>query len=55
MKYIVDLDALKDCLELIHSPSSVNGSKCVRLEDVKDMIDKFPKDELSDNKGTVYR
>ena len=45
MKYIVDIDALKDCLKLLHAPTTVYGKKCVYLENVLDMIDKFPKDE----------
>ncbi len=46
MKYIVDIDALKDCLELLHkSWSEHNVYGYVRLGDVKAMIDKFPKEE----------
>lgn len=45
MKYIIDIDALKDCLGLLKTPSSINGISCVYLKDVKEMIDKFPKDE----------
>lgn len=52
MKYIIDLDALKDCLKLLPNPTILNGDVCVRLDDVNVMIDKFPKDEYG---GTVYR
>ena len=45
MKYIVDLDSLKDCIGLLKTPTSVNGIDCVYLKDVKEMIDKFPKEE----------
>lgn len=45
MKYIVDLDSLKDCLGLLKTPTSVNGIDCVYLKDVNEMIDKFPKEE----------
>lgn len=46
MKYIIDIDALKDCLDLL--PKSWSDSKVygyVRLSDVKSMIDRFPKEE----------
>ena len=48
MKYIVDTDALKDCLKLLHSPTIICGEKCIRLKDVIEMIDKFPKNKLED-------
>ena len=52
MRYIIDLDALKDCLELL----SVQRKKdnLVDIEAVKKMIDKFPKEEFKeDNKKTT--
>ena len=48
MKYIVDLDELKACLDLISKPAVLEGYVLVRLEDVKTMIDTFPKDEVAD-------
>ena len=54
MKYIVDLDALKDCLELLAMPRKKD--KLVDVEAVKKMIDKFPKDEhKEDNKKTTTK
>lgn len=53
MKYIVDVDALKNCLELTPQ-CKVNGEPYVSLEIIKEMIDRFPKDEIKD-KEKVYR
>lgn len=50
MKYIVDLDSFKACLDLIYKPAVIDGYALVRLEDVKDFIDTFPK-ETVDNSG----
>ena len=47
MKYIVDLDALKECLTLIES-FKVNGHQAVYLNNVKLFIDKFPKEEYEE-------
>ena len=47
MKYIIDLDSLKSCLDLL--PSSYSDPGCVDLCDVKKMIDQFPKDKVTDN------
>lgn len=43
MKYIIDIDALKDCLDLL--PTSYSDIGSVDLNDVKKMIDRFPKEE----------
>lgn len=45
MKYIVDIDALKDCLDMI---DGVNGEDdhYVPIGRVKKFIDLFPKDQL---------
>lgn len=45
MKYIVDLDNFKACLDLVFKPAIMEGYALVRLEDVKSLVDKFPKDE----------
>ncbi len=45
MKYIVDIDALKDCLDMVES-IECGGSNYVAVRDVKRFIDKFPKDRL---------
>ena len=45
MKYIIDIDALKDCLELIPILNRINGISCVNFDDVISMIDRFPKEE----------
>ena len=49
MKYIIDLDALKECLDLL--PTLHNYIDYVDLNDVHAMIDRFPKEkaEVNDN------
>ena len=44
-KYIIDIDALKDCLSLLPKPVKNDNLEYVCLQAVKEMIDKFPKDE----------
>ena len=51
MKYIIDIDALKDCLDLL--PTSYSDIGCVDLNDVKKLIDRFPKDRADGNKAIV--
>lgn len=46
MKYIIDLDALKDCLELLGTPHKKDN--LVSVEAVNKMIDKFPKEEYKE-------
>lgn len=48
MKHIVDLDALKDCLDLMMKPCCVNGRDTVYVDDVKILIDAFPKKEVKE-------
>lgn len=50
MKYIVDLDSLKACLDLIYKPEIIEGYALVRLEEVKDFIDAFPKEEVNNGR-----
>lgn len=45
MKYIVDLDALKECLACVSS-IKVNGESYVNLDLIDEFIDKFPKDKV---------
>lgn len=45
MKYVVDLDALKNCLDLLPKPVRNGNLEYVCLQAVKEMIDKFPKDD----------
>ena len=52
MKYIIDIDALKDCLDLL--PTSYSDIGYVDLDDVKKLIDRFPKEEVKE-KEKVYR
>ena len=52
MKYIIDIDALKDCLDLL--PTSYSDIGYVDLGDVKKLIDRFPKEEVKE-KEKVYR
>lgn len=49
MEYIINIDSLVDCLELIETPLAYNGKPCVYLDDVLDMIYEFPKKEYKDN------
>ena len=45
-KYIIDVDALKDCFDLLSKPVRYSdGNVFVSLNDVKEMIDKFPKEK----------
>lgn len=44
-KYIVDIDALKDCIELLETVR-VNGNRCVTIYNVHLLIDHFPKDPI---------
>lgn len=46
MKYIIDIDALKDCLDLL--PTSYSDIGYVDLIDVKKLIDRFPKEEVTE-------
>lgn len=54
MKYIIDIDALKDCFDLLPKPFIADDNACVYLDAVKEMIDKFPKEEVKD-KQIAYR
>jgi hypothetical protein len=47
MKYIIDVDALKECLDLISKPFASRGRDCVYLDTVKELIDRFPKDHVT--------
>lgn len=47
MKYIVDVDALKECLTLMDS-FSFNGNKAVYLCHVTRFIDSFPKEAVKE-------
>lgn len=50
-KYIIDVDALKDCLSLLPKPVKNGNLEYVCLQAVKEMIDKFPKEEY----GNEYK
>lgn len=45
MKYIIDIDALKECLNFT-AFSKINGQPAAYLDDVKHFIDSFPKEPL---------
>lgn len=55
MKYIIDIDALKECLDLL--PSLYSSPDYVDLGDVKKMIDRFPKEEVKgkEKETVLYR
>lgn len=48
MKYIIDLDALKDCMDLLHH-IRLNGEPMVYIKNVKEFIDNFPKEKYKEN------
>lgn len=48
MKYIIDLDAFKDCLDLLHY-IRLNGEPMVYVKNVKEFIDNFPKEKYKEN------
>ena len=52
-KYIIDIDALKECIKLL--PKKYDGSNftTVRMDDVINMIDKFPKDVPGNYTGPI--
>lgn len=52
MKYIIDIDALKDCLDLLSTLCSNIGY--VDLNDIKKMINRFPKEEVKENENISY-
>ena len=51
MKYIVDIDCLKECLGLLNQP--VVNRDYVSLTHVIAMIDSFPKEDIGNN--VVYK
>jgi hypothetical protein len=54
MKYTIDIDALKSCLDLLTTTSythETNKEDYVSLEKVKTMIDKFPKERAEELYG----
>ena len=53
-KYIIDVDALKECLNLLPKRYDASNYTTVRLDDVLEMIDKFPKDSFITNVPVNY-
>jgi hypothetical protein len=47
MKYVVDIDALKGCLDCIDC-IKVNGGYYIEITIIKEFIDRFPKESLND-------
>lgn len=45
MKYVVDIDALLDCVDCIDS-IKVNGDLYVAIPLLKEFINRFPKDKI---------
>lgn len=43
-KYIIDIEALKNCIKLLPKPVKQGDNVLVNLDDVIEMIDNFPKD-----------
>ena len=50
MKYTIDIDALKSCLDLL-GKITYDGEDYVKLEKVNAMIDKFPKERAEELYG----
>ena len=46
MKYIIDIDAFKNCLNILYKPFTYDGEDLVYLNDVYELLNKFPKDEV---------
>ena len=44
-KYIIDIDSFKECLNFV-AFTKVNDQPVAFIDDVKDFIDKFPKEPL---------
>lgn len=49
MKYVIDVDALKNCLALLPKMVNIEGSEAIYIKDAFDMIDAFPKEEVKKN------
>lgn len=49
MKYVVDIDALKKCIELMVEATSIDCDQYCRLDKVLQLIDRFPKDAFSND------
>lgn len=47
MKYVVDIDALKDCLDCLDY-RYINGNYYIDVSVLKEFIDRFPKESLND-------
>ena len=45
MKYLFDVDAFRGCLDLLET-IKVNGNDMVFLDNVKILLDRFPKDNF---------
>jgi hypothetical protein len=45
MKYVIDIDALIDCLDCVRSIRT-NGDDYISIPTLKAFIDSFPKDKL---------
>lgn len=52
-KYIIDIDALKECIKLLPTRYDSSNFTTVRLDDVFEMIDKFPKDIPGNYTGPI--
>lgn len=45
-KYIIDVDAFRECLDLLSNPVKYgDGTYTVYLDDVKELLNRFPKDK----------
>ena len=45
MKYVIDIDALIECLDCVHSIRT-NGDDYISIPTLKTFINRFPKDKL---------
>lgn len=46
MKYVIDVDAFKSVLDLLPTYVARDGDNLIEIDDVKKLLDSFPKEEV---------
>lgn len=46
MKYVIDVDAFKSVLDLLPTYGVRDGDDLIKIDDVKKLLDSFPKEEV---------
>lgn len=54
MKFIVDVDALVNCIDLACGAVKINGDVYLPLPVVKEFIMRFPKDKINNTEDCDY-